>query len=184
MFNTDIIKTYIFKPNYEYKKLNIYCDLLKIFNNNIYSYIKIYDNLLIKIKQIKQNYIIFSYITYCNYINFCIINKIINCDKTKIDFNIDYESIFSYNERIENNEIIKKLDKHIYIIYYHKKYILKNIRHHKFYNSKYYYEKKYITYYINYYIIIYNDIKKNYINKLRNCNTILCNFSRNFMLFI
>ena len=103
MFNTDIIKTYIFKPNYEYKKLNIYCDLLKIFNNNIYSYIKIYDNLLIKTKKIKQNYIIFSYITYCNYINFCIINKIINCDKTKIDFNIDSESIFSYNQRIENN---------------------------------------------------------------------------------
>ena len=58
------------------------------------------------------------------------------------------------------------------------------IRHHYFFNSKHYYLKYYITYYINYYIIIYNDIKKNDITNMLQCNTIFCNFSRNFMLFI
>jgi len=40
MFKTDIIKTYIFEPNYyKYDKPNIYWEFLKIYNNNNLNYI-------------------------------------------------------------------------------------------------------------------------------------------------
>ena len=47
----------------------------------------------------------------------------------------------------------KKIDKDIFIIYYHIKYIIKDIniiaiRKHKFYNIKHTYVKFYISYYI------------------------------------
>ena len=197
MIKTDIIKTYILEPNYyEYEKKYIYDEYLKIFNNNnnyiSYIYIEIYYNNFCKTKQIKQNYIIIFYFNY--YTNNIIISKIKNYDNTKIDIIPSDDNIFNYDLRINTNFIETKIDKYIYILYYHKKYILKDknikdknieaIRHHYFYNSKYYYYKYYISYYINYYIIIYNDIKKNSIENRVNCNTIFCNFSRNFMLFI
>ena len=188
MFKSDIIKTYILEPNYyEYETKNYYdeYEYLKIFNNNYISYINILIdyNTCCKRKQIKPNYIIIFYFNY--YTNDIIVSKIKNYDNTKIDINTYYDfNIYNFDLLIKNNKIIKKIDKNIFII----KYInnkAKAIRKHKFYNSKYYYSKKYITYYLNYYIIIYNDIKKNYIeNYWLRCNTIFCNFSRNFMLFI
>ena len=93
MSKTDIIKTYNFEPNYyEYEKQNYY-SLLKIFNNNIYMYIyiKIYNDTFYKtkqIKQIKQNYIIFSYFIY--YKN--IIIKVKNYDNTKINIENGYDA--------------------------------------------------------------------------------------------
>ena len=181
MFKTDIIKTYIIDSEYyEYKNM----ELLKIFNNNyiLYLYIEIYNSKeYFKIKQIKQNYIIsFSYSKYHkNNINF---TKIKNYDNRKIDIINDYYK-FNFDFKITKNEIYKKIDKDIYIIYY-KDINIKAIRYHNFYNNKYLYYKKYITYYINYYIIIYSDIDNIYNINVQNCNTILCNFSRNFMLFI
>ena len=184
MFKTDIIKTYIFEPNYyEYEDEDIYWDCLRIFNNNIlYLYIEINNNICYKTKQIKKNYIIFSYLNYYS--------KLKNYDNTKneIDINNCFYKInnYDFDIKINNYTIIKKIDNNIYII---KDKIIrcinnKVIRNHKFYNSKYFYSKKYITYYINYYIIIYNNINKNSIENRVNCNTIFCNFSRNFMLFI
>ena len=189
MIKTDIIKTYIFEPNYyKYDQPNIHWEFLKIYNNNNLNYIlsiKIFKSEYYKTKQIKQNYVIFSYLKS----NKNTFSKVKNYDNTKIDIIYDngYDhAIFNYDLNIADNCITKKIDKDIYITYFHKKYINnKAIRIHYFYNSKHCYAKKYITYYINYYIIINFNIK--YIdltNKLRNCNTIFCNFSRNFMLFI
>ena len=182
MFKIDIIKTYIFEPNY-YKNENqiIYWDCLRIFNNNniLYLYIEINNNICYKTKQIKKNYIIFSYLNYYS--------KLKNYDNTKneIDINNCFYKInnYDFDIKINNYTIIKKIDNNIYIIKYKIIRYINNkvIRNHSFFNSKYKYYKHYITYYINYYIIIYNNIKR---NKSRKCNTIFCNYSRNFMLFI
>jgi len=192
MITADTIQTYIFEPNY-YKndEIAIYWNVLKIFNNNIlYFYIDIYYNSFFKIKQIKDNYIVSFFLDiYENKISF---TKIKTYDNTKIElndiiYNNDNYNFYNYDLNFNDNKIIKKIDKDIYIKYYHIKYIIndvsmKAIRYHEVCNSKYTYLKKYITYYINYYIIIYNDIKN---NKARKCNnTIFCNYSRNFMLFI
>ena len=200
MFKTDIIKTYIFEPQYyEYIKKDYYGEFLEIFNNNIlYLYINIYGTRYLKIKQIKQNYIIYIYLALNNSDNnkiFC--TKIKNYDNTILDIIKDgfYDGCYklNYDFRINNNTITKKIDKDIYIIYYHKKNIIKDgyykvIRRHKFYNSEKCYYKFYKTYYINYYIIINFDIDNYYNNTSQNCmykwNTIFCNYSRNFMLFI
>ena len=185
MFKTDIIKTYILEPNYyEYEKQNYY-DILKIFNNNnlyLYLYIGINNNICYKNKQIKQNYIILSHFNYYN--------KLKNYDNTKNEINIincyDKNNNYEYDIKISNYTIIKKIDNNIYIVKVNIiKYINNNaIRNHAFFNSKYKCYKYYITYYINYYIIIYNNINKNCNSKLQNYNTIFCNYSRNFMLFI
>jgi hypothetical protein len=116
-----------------------------MFNNNnyiLYLFIKIYKSeSYSKTKQIKENYIISIYFNYHgNNISF---DKIKNYDNTKIDIIDDYyDYYFNFDLRITNNEIIKKLDKDIYIIYYNKKYIIKNgfnnkaIRHHEIYIYK------------------------------------------------
>ena len=189
MFKADKIKRYIFKPNYyEYENQNGYNEILKIFNNNnLYLYININNDIISsysKIKQIKKNYIIFSYFNYYNNIINKIYIKIKNYDINNIiKYNDYYKHIFDL--RISNNAITKKIDKDKFITYYHIKYIIKDIniiaiRKHQYYNSNHTYNKFYITYYINYYIIIYN----NNIKSCRNFNTIFCNFSRNFILFI
>ena len=80
------------------KKQNYY-SLLKIFNNNIlyiYIYIKIYNDTFYKTKQIKQNYIIFSYFIY--YKN--IIIKVKNYDNTKINIENGYDA-YIYNFRFQ-----------------------------------------------------------------------------------
>jgi hypothetical protein len=185
MNKSDIIKTFIFDPQYyEYKKKDYYEEFLKIFNNNnLYLYINIYGTRYYKTKQIKQNYIIFSY--YHCYDNNSIYTKVKNYDNTKIDIINGYNSaIYNFDVKINTNFITKKIEKDIYIIYYHKKNIIKDgyykvIRRH---NSKYNTYKYYKTYYINYYIIIYKNNLYYYTN-IR-WNTIFCNFSRNFMLFI
>jgi len=190
MFNTDVIKTYIFKPNYYDCEKKFNCEYLQKFNNYIlYLYIKIYKSDYFKLKTLKENYIMYSYFSY--YENKIIFAKLKKYDNIKIETIDDYEYYkHNYDLRIDNNSIAKKIDINIYIKYYHIKYIindvsLKAIRRHEFCDSKYNYSKIYITYYINYYIIIYNDIKNNDINKSRKCNnTIFCNYSRNFMLFI
>ena len=191
MFKKDIIKTYIYKSQYyEYEKQNIFYDILKIFNNNyiLHIHIKIFFNTTyFKTKQIKQNYIIFSYFN-C-YDNKFFFTKVKNYDNTKIDIINGYKSdINNFDIKINTNFITKKIDTDIYIIYYRKKNIIKDgyyisIRSHNFINSKYNNTYKYYkTYYINYYIIIYNNTKNFY--KTRRFNTIFCNFSRNFMLYI
>ena len=188
MFRIDIIKTYFYEPNYNFYEKNYdILHILKIFNNNNYIlnlYITIFKSEdYRKNKKIKDNYIISSYVNYNkNKISF---NKIKNYDNTKIDIDNYYNNYYNNTDlRINNNKIFKKIDKNIFIIYYYKKYCLKAIRHHELFNSKYIYFKKYISYYINYYIIIYNDIKNNNIENRLHCNTIFCNYSRNFMLFI
>jgi len=190
MNKSDIIKTYIFDPQYyEYENQTGYCDFFKIFYNNniLYLHIKIYyETGYYKTKQIKQNYIIFSYFSYCD--NKSIYTKVKNYDNTKIDIINGYTSnIYNFDVKINTNFITKKIDKDIYIIYYRKKNIINDgyyisIRRHSFINSKYNTCKYYKTYYINYYIIIYNNNIYYYTN--RRWNTIFCNFSRNFMLFI
>ena len=188
MIKTDIIKTYIFEPNYhEYEKEYDNYEIFKIFNNINYrlEYI-IYNICYWKNKQIKQNYAVSLYFS-CdkNKIHF---TKLKNYDNTKIDINTFYSySIYNCDLKITNNEITKKIDKYIYIT----KYInnkTKAIRKHTFFNSKYCYSKRYISYYINYYIIIFFNIQFiNIINKAHKAhkyNIIFCNFSRNFMLFI
>ena len=189
MNKLDIIKTYIFEPNYYKHDYTIdHFDLLKIFYNyEIYILFYTFSDYL-KIKKIKHNYIIYSYFTYDTKRNF--IDKIKNYDNTKIDIINGYKT-YNCDLKISNNTITKKIDKDIYIIYYLIKEGLniRKIKHHYFFNSKYYYNKYYNTYYINYFIIIYN---KNNINiKLINIfyipnklNTIFCNISRNFMLII
>ena len=131
MNKSDIIKTYIFEPHYyEYEKPNIYCEFLKIFNNNyiLYIHIHIYNLTYLKTKQIKDNYVI-SYVNHYKTRN--IITKVKNYDNTKIDIrhNIFYNNnIYNYDISITNNfitkKIIKKLTKNIYIIY--KKNIIKD----------------------------------------------------------
>jgi len=185
MVKTDIIKTYIFEPNYIYNKKYDYCEIFKIFNNNLILYIKIYyETCYYKIKQIKQNYIIYSYFNYND--NKTTFTKVKNYDNTNIDINtfINFNNIFNFDLKITNNCITKKIDKinNLYIIKdINIKYVNNiAIRKHTYFNSKHYYSKKYITYYINYYIIIYLDITY----KSQKYNIILCNHNRYFMLFI
>jgi len=188
MFKTDIIKTYIFKPNYyEYVKYNSWT-FLKIFNNNIlYLCIKIYNFInYFKTKKINKNYIIISYFNHSENKISC--TKIKKYDITMIDI-ISGCTPYNFDLKISDGIITKKIDNNIYIIYYYKKYIIKDgyykaIKRHKFYNSKYYCYKYYNRYYINYYIIINLDIKYNIINKAHKFNTIFCNFSRNFIIII
>ena len=102
MFKIDIIKTYIFEPNYyENKNQDIYQDCLKIFNNNIlYLYIAINNNICYKTKKNKKNYIIFSYLNYYNTNN-------------EIDINNFYFKInnYDFDIKITIYAIIKKIDK-------------------------------------------------------------------------
>ena len=110
MIKTDIIKTYIFEPNYyEYGIKYIYEEFLKIFNNKmLYIYIEIYNDTYCKTKQIKQNYIITFYFNYIS--NNIIISKLKNYDNTKIYIynNNDLDNIFNYDLKITNNFIEKK----------------------------------------------------------------------------
>ena len=189
MNKEDIIKTY--NPKYyDFEKKDGY-NLLKIFHNYEIIYTLYNYSAYLKIKIIKQNYIIRSYFNYNENKN--TIDKIKNYDNTKININdhIDYDD-YNFDLKITDNGIIKKIDNNIYILYFYKKYIIKDnnikairIRQHNFFNSKYYYIKYYNTYNINYCIIIYNSINKNYtMYNAYNYNTIFCNFSRNFMIII
>ena len=78
----DIIKTYIFEPNYNKYEYTIgSCDLLKIFYRfTFYNYSD-----YLKIKIIKKNYIICSYFNHHE--NWNTNDKIKNYDNTKIDIN-------------------------------------------------------------------------------------------------
>ena len=190
MNKLDIIKTYIFEPNYNKYEYTIgSCDLLKIFYRfTFYNYSD-----YLKIKIIKKNYIICSYFNHHE--NWNTNDKIKNYDNTKIDINhIINSNFYNYDLKINDNSITKKIDDNTHIVYDNTKYIFKNNiiktqRHHVLFNLKnycikYHYYKEYITYYINYYTIIYNINKNNIMYKEYNYNKILYNFSRNFMIII
>jgi len=116
MNKLDIIKTYIFEPNYyKYEYTIGSCDLLKILYNNeiIYTFTFYNYSDYLKIKIIKQNYIICSYFNYDTKRNF--IDKIKNYDNTKIDIINGYKT-YNCDLKISNNTITKKIDKDIYNI--------------------------------------------------------------------